>query len=167
MKETGQAEPLCRMVMALGPRLVRQLGPEDAQDALQDIFLAALSAIEAGAAIRNLEAYLHGIARVKAINEIRRRQAARRTLCSLSPSTRDNRPDPEQALIERERRDQALRAMKRLPEAGREVLIRFYLGQQSKKTVQAEMDIGPTRFRLLKNRALGRAREFYLRSLAA
>ena len=162
----GQAEALYERVLAVRFRLVRQLGRDDAEDALQEVYLGALRAIEEGAAIRNLDAYLRGIARVKAIVEIRRRQAGRRTLCSLSPSIRDSRPDPEQAMIERERRDEALRAIERLPAAAREVLVRFYVRGQSKETVQAEMHLPPTQFRLLKNRALKRASKYYRRSLA-
>jgi RNA polymerase sigma factor (sigma-70 family) len=161
---SSQTGALCGMVGKLRPRLVRQLGRDDAEDALQDVYLAAARAIEAGAAIRNLEAYLCGIARVKAIDEIRRRQAGRRALLSLSPSIRDTRPDPEQALIERERRDQARRAIERLPAAGREVLMRFYVAGEPKESIQAEMDISPTRFRLLKSRSLERASRYFRRS---
>lgn len=161
------AQALYRLVVEQRRRLVRQLGAVDAEDALAETYLAAFRALEGGAAIRDLASYVSGIARVKAVNEIRRRQASRGRLLPLYPGIPDRRPDPEQMLIEAERREEAGRILDRLPEAKRELLVRFYVREQAQETIRAEMGLSVTRFRLLKSRALRRVARFHLHSLAA
>jgi DNA-directed RNA polymerase specialized sigma24 family protein len=77
---------------------------------------------------------------------------------------RDRQPDPERRAIERQNVDVALRILESLPRRDREILIRFYLQEQSPNQICRDMRLTATQFRLAKSRAkarfteLGRAR---------
>lgn len=77
---------------------------------------------------------------------------------------RDRQPDPERKAIEQENIGLAMRVLNTLPLRDRQVLIRFYLQEQSPRQICRELGLTPTQFRLTKSRAkarfteLGRAR---------
>ena len=78
-------------------------------------------------------------------------------------------PDPERRVIEQQSQDVALRMLGGLPKRDREVLVRFYLQEQTVDEICRDLDLTETQFRLIKSRAkarygeLGR-RRFALRS---
>jgi RNA polymerase sigma factor (sigma-70 family) len=81
----------------------------------------------------------------------------------------DHQPDPERQVIEQESQDVAFRMLGGLPKRDREVLVRFYLEEQSAQEICRDLKLTETQFRLIKSRAkarygeLGR-RRFALRS---
>jgi len=73
-------------------------------------------------------------------------------LLSLS----DHSPDPERCVIARESHDVAMRVLNGLPQRDRDVLIRFYLREQTAEEICTELGLTETQFRLIKSRAKAR-----------
>jgi RNA polymerase sigma-70 factor, ECF subfamily len=71
-------------------------------------------------------------------------------------SIRDVTPDPESAAIASANGKLALRILRSIPERDREILIRFYLKEQSAEEVCRKMELTQTQFRLIKSRAKAR-----------
>lgn len=65
----------------------------------------------------------------------------------------DISPDPEALMLQNERRRIARQALAELRADYRDILVRFYLEEQSWQRICAEMDLTPTQYRLLKSRA--------------
>jgi DNA-directed RNA polymerase specialized sigma24 family protein len=65
-------------------------------------------------------------------------------------------PDAEACLIEREHQEIASRVLQAMGERDRELLIRFYLREQSPRQIQEELSLSETQFRLIKSRAKAR-----------
>jgi RNA polymerase sigma factor (sigma-70 family) len=65
----------------------------------------------------------------------------------------DAGPNPETAAIRRQNKEIAAQVLATLPKKQREVLIRYYLRGQHGASIQAEMGLTPTQFRLIKSRA--------------
>jgi RNA polymerase sigma factor (sigma-70 family) len=68
-------------------------------------------------------------------------------------------PDPEHALIEREKRDLMRRMLSELRRRDAEILRRFYVNGESEEQIREAMNLTPTQFRLLKSRAKDRFKE--------
>jgi DNA-directed RNA polymerase specialized sigma24 family protein len=60
---------------------------------------------------------------------------------------------PEQLCLQRERQDIAKRILEALPAKHRELLVRFYLNDESQEEITAAMGMSATQFRLIKSRA--------------
>ncbi|HEY1341964.1 MAG TPA: sigma-70 family RNA polymerase sigma factor [Bryobacteraceae bacterium] len=151
-------------------QICRQLGAQDLDDRVHDIFLLITQSIRNGelrqpcrlmgyvrtVVRRHVSAHIHGVVRA------RTRQAELDSGAVLS----DNHPDPETGAIERENTELALRLLNSLPRRDREILTRFYLDDQPASQICREMRLTETQFRLIKSRAkarfgeLGRARMF-------
>ena len=77
--------------------------------------------------------------------------------------------DPENRAIEAQNNGIAMRVLQSLPHRDREVLVRFYLREETPEQICAALEITQTQFRLIKSRAktrygeLGR-RRFSLRT---
>jgi DNA-directed RNA polymerase specialized sigma24 family protein len=65
----------------------------------------------------------------------------------------DSRQDPERHAIERENVELAMRVLNSVRKRDREVLIRFYLKEQTAPEICRDLDLNPTQFRLIKTRA--------------
>jgi DNA-directed RNA polymerase specialized sigma24 family protein len=91
----------------------------------------------------------------------------RRNQMVLDPSGpfRDRRPSPEHALAERQTVEVALRVLRSIPERDREVLIRFYLDEQTPRQICGDLKLTETQFRLIKSRAKARFGELGKRTL--
>jgi DNA-directed RNA polymerase specialized sigma24 family protein len=72
---------------------------------------------------------------------------------------RDRQPDPERRAMERQNVDLAMRVLTSLPWRDREVLMRFYLKEQSPRQICRDMGLTQTQFRLTKSRAKARFTE--------
>jgi DNA-directed RNA polymerase specialized sigma24 family protein len=68
----------------------------------------------------------------------------------------DRGSDPEWKAIVRQRQALAHGLLKQVSGRDREVLIRFYLKEQTQDEICRDMDLTPTQFRLLKSRAKAR-----------
>jgi RNA polymerase sigma-70 factor, ECF subfamily len=138
----------------------RQLGGVEIEDKIHDTFLIVVKAIQSGA-IREPDR-LMGFVRTVA-----RRQVAAAVVCAIG--TRHNQADfdphliipdpqnnPEEEAIASEEVDQLGIALESLSSKDREILVRFYLKEESQAQICAEMLLTDTQFRLGKSRAKAR-----------
>jgi RNA polymerase sigma-70 factor, ECF subfamily len=65
----------------------------------------------------------------------------------------DRKPNPEQAAMVHEQTELAKSALSVLSERDRDVLVRYYLNEQSEEQICREMNLTETQFRLTKSRA--------------
>jgi RNA polymerase sigma-70 factor, ECF subfamily len=153
--------------------LYRQLGPRDLDDKLHDVFLIVAQAIQRGD-LRDPErlmGYVRTVMRRQVAGHIESAIQERRNHADLDGTLvlADHHPDPERGAIERQNDQVAKRILQSIGKRDREVLIRFYLNEQSPETICREMGLTETQFRLIKSRAKARfgelgKRRFALRS---
>jgi RNA polymerase sigma-70 factor (ECF subfamily) len=150
--------------------LWRQVGPQDLDDRVHDIFLIITQSIQKGdlREPERLMGYVRTIARRQvaaiiagAVQE-RRNQVDADARIHLS----DQQPDPERRMIEQQNQEVAMRVLGSLHKRDREVLIRFYLQEQAPDQICREMSLTPTQFRLIKTRAKARYTELGRRRFA-
>lgn len=155
--------------------LMRQLGSEELQDKVHDVFVTVTQAILSGK-LRDPERlipFLTTVTRFYTYNQIERR-ISRRRVSTLSDNTNpaDTRMNLEQNTYSQQRTRIAQEILSAMPRRDRDVLHRFYLQEQSKEQICREMQLTPTQFRLLKSKAkstfteLGRRRLNRCRALA-
>jgi RNA polymerase sigma factor (sigma-70 family) len=148
--------------------LYRRFGSQDLDDKVHDIFLIVALAIRAGEVREpeRLMGYVRTVVRRQVASYIESAMHARLRHSGLDKVVRlsDRRPDPERRAIERQNMKLAMRILNSVRKRDREVLIRFYLKEQSAPDICREMDLSVTQFRLIKTRAktrfgeLGRSR---------
>lgn len=153
--------------------LCRHLGPQDLDDKVHDAFLTIAQSIRRGEVREpeRLMGYVRTVIRRQVAGYIAGAVEARRNRIEPDRGVllRDRQPDPERRAIEHQNVEVALRVLQSLPRRDREVLVRFYLREQSPHQICRDMRLTETQFRLTKSRAkarfteLGRAR-FALRS---
>ena len=140
--------------------LWRQLGPQDLDDKVHDVFLIITQSIKRGELREpeRLMGYVRTVVRRQVAAHIDSAVNARRNQQSIDPSLTlsDHQPDPERRAIEKENQDVALRMLGGLPKRDREVLIRFYLQEQSAEEICRDLKLTETQFRLIKSRAKAR-----------
>jgi len=140
--------------------LCRQLGSQDLDDRVHDVFLIITQSIQKGELREpdRLMGYVRTIVRRQVAAHIDIAVQARRyqTDLDFGMALSDHDPDPERRIIERERVDLAMRILNSLPKRDREVLIRFYLQEQAPDQICREAGLSETQFRLIKSRAKAR-----------
>jgi RNA polymerase sigma-70 factor, ECF subfamily len=140
--------------------LWRQLGPQDLDDKVHDVFLIITQSIQRGELREpdRLMGYVRTVVRRQVAAHIDSAVQARRNLQSIDPAMTlsDHQPDPERKVIEQESQDVALRMLGGLPKRDREVLVRFYLQEQSAEEICRDLKLTETQFRLIKSRAKAR-----------
>jgi RNA polymerase sigma-70 factor, ECF subfamily len=141
-------------------RLYRQLGPQDLDDHVHDAFLVVAQSIRRGDLRQpeRLMGYVHTVVRRQVAAHIESAVQARRNRSDLDDgiTLRDHRPDPEKDAIEHESQTLAFRLLNSIAKRDREVLIRFYLKEQSPGEICRSMSLTSTQFRLIKSRAKAR-----------
>lgn len=136
--------------------IMRQLGNEDLQDKVHDIFVTAASAISAGKLrdSERLTPFLTTLTRFYTYGQIDRRVVRRKY---VGPLEHANIPDRRVNLETSVYRQQKMRIVQEIlgsmPRRDRDVLERFYVLEQSKEQICREMNLTPTQFRLLKSKA--------------
>ena len=153
--------------------LYRQLGPRDLDDKLHDVFVIVAQAIQRGD-LRDpdrLMGYVRTVMRRQVAGHIEDAIQERRNHTDLDGTLilADHHPDPERGAIARQNDELAKRILQSIGKRDREVLIRFYLEEQSPELICSEMGLTETQFRLIKSRAKARfgelgKRRFSLRS---
>jgi len=148
--------------------LCRQLGPQDLDDRVHDVFLIIIQAIQGGELREpeRLMGYVRTVVRRHVAARIDANIHARRCQSVLEGGVvlRDRTPDPERLAIEEQNVEVALRILNSIAKRDRELLIRFYLNEEPAEQICREMNLTETQFRLIKSRAkarfgeLGRAR---------
>jgi RNA polymerase sigma-70 factor, ECF subfamily len=140
--------------------LYRRFGTQDLEDKLHDIFVMIAEAIRAGEPREpeRLAGYVRTIVRRQIATFIDKAVQTRRKQTGIEPgmSITDHAADPERKVIERQHMEIAMRILKNTPGRDREVLMRFYLDEQSPNQICRELDLTETQFRLIKSRAKAR-----------
>jgi RNA polymerase sigma-70 factor, ECF subfamily len=159
-------------VFSKGVRLLlcRQLGPQDLDDKVQDVFLIITQAIRGGdlREPERLMGYVRTVVRRQVAAQIDSAAKARRNWSSVDSDAvlHDERPDPKRAAIADQNEQLALRILHTIPQRDREILIRFYLKEQSAEQICREMELTDNQFRLIKSRAKARFGELGKRRMA-
>ena len=137
--------------------LCRQLGPQELEDKVHDTFLIVVNAIKRGD-LREPERLMGFVCTV-----VRRQVAAyiesavhtRREQTDLESgvTVADRKQNPEQEAIVKEKSALMQAALEALSKRDRDILVRFYLMEQTQEQICQEMKLTETQFRLLKSRA--------------
>jgi RNA polymerase sigma-70 factor (ECF subfamily) len=152
-------------ILAKGVRyyLWRQLGPQDLDDKVHDLFLTVNQSIRNGELREpeRLMGYVRTIVRRQVAAHIHGAIQSRRTRVDLDSGVplSDHHPDPERQMIERHNHDLAMRILGSLNKRDRQVLMRFYLQEEPAEQICREMKLTQTQFRLIKSRAKARFTE--------
>jgi RNA polymerase sigma factor (sigma-70 family) len=140
--------------------LTRQIGAGDAEDLTQQVLLEAIEALRAGRLDDpdRLAGYIRAIARNKVFERIRTYQLNRERFVNdgLALPIAAASQGPEELAVTKERVKMAREVLRSMNARDREVLSRFYLLEQSRDQICAEMNLTATQFRLLKSRAKAR-----------
>jgi RNA polymerase sigma factor (sigma-70 family) len=149
--------------------LCRQLGPQELEDKVHDTFLIVVQAIRRGELREpdRLMGFVRTIVRRQVAAYIDNAVQTRREQAGLESGLTicDNRSNPEQDAISRQRTEIMLGILQKLSRRDRDILTRFYLLGQSQERICGEMRLSDTQFRLLKSRAKARFGELGKRSL--
>jgi len=144
-------------------QLYRQLGPQDLDDRVHDIFLIIMQSIQRGdlREPERLMGYVRTVVRRQVAAQIDLAVQARRNQTELDygMALSDHRPNSERRMIDQQQHDVALRVLNSLHTRDREVLERFYLKEQKAEQICREMGLTETQFRLTKSRAKARFSE--------
>jgi RNA polymerase sigma-70 factor (ECF subfamily) len=150
--------------------LCRHLGPQDLDDKVHDIFLIITRSIKNGdlREPERLMGYVRTIVRRQVAAHINQMVQARRNQTELDfgVALTDYHPNPERRIIEEQNLKLAMRILGSLHKREREVLMRFYLKEQTPGEICREMELTETQFRLIKSRAKARFGELGRRRLA-
>lgn len=140
----------------------RQLGPNDIEDKVHDIFLIVLQAIRRGD-LRDPErlmGFVRTITQRQVAAHIHQAIQNRNEHVDLDGAVLyDPREDPEAALNARQREELMTAVLREISSRDREILTRFYLKEQTQEEICHEMNLTETQFRLLKSRAKARFAE--------
>lgn len=140
--------------------LYRQLGPQDLDDKIHDVFLIVTLAIRRGELREpdRLMGYVRTIVHRQVAAHIQDCVRARHNFTGLDGGMAfcDRTPDPESMSIEQQNHRLALRILGGIGARDREVLIRFYLREQSVADICRDLQLTGTQFRLIKSRAKAR-----------
>lgn len=161
--ETG-AEDLYRL-FARGLRyyLSKELGAQLFEDALNDVFVAVIRSIRRGnlSQPERLSGFIRTIAHRQVARYVQRLIAERNQHESIEyektgapiSSIRCASPNPEQALLNKEKEELVRGVLADMRHRDREIIVRFYLEGQSKECICASMGLTETQFRINKSRA--------------
>lgn len=137
--------------------LCRQLGPQELEDKVHDTFLIVVNAIRRGdlREPERLMGFVRTVVRRQVAAYIETAVHTRREQTDLETgiSVADRKHNPEQEAIVREKAQLMKTALAELAPRDRDILVRFYLKEQSQEQICEEMSLTETQFRLLKSRA--------------
>jgi len=168
--ETGMAELYDVFSAGIRFYLCRQLGAQDLDDRVHDMFLVVIEAIRRGEVREpsRLMGFVRTVARRHVAACIAETSHRRRDELHVESGAaiEDTARSPEGQAIALER----IRIMKEvlmgISPRDREILTRFYLSEESQEQICREMGLNSTQFRLLKSRAKARFGEIGRRKLA-
>lgn len=171
MQDDGAAYEELYRVFSRGVRfqICRQLGPQDLDDRVHEVFLIVAQAIRRGD-LRDparLMGYVRTVVRRQVAAHIEEAGLKRRqyTDIELGLAVRDGGANPEQEAIARQQHEIAWAVLKAINRRDREVLVRFYVKEQPADEICREMGLTETQFRLIKSRAKARFGELGRRRL--
>jgi RNA polymerase sigma-70 factor (ECF subfamily) len=139
--------------------LVRQLGSEDVQDKVHDVFVTTAQAISSGK-LRDPERlvpFVTTVTRFYTYGQIERRTRSRKSEGNVEElNVADVRVDLEDSAYRSQRREIVAEILDGMKDRDRDLLDRFYMQEQSKEQICREMKLTPTQFRLFKSKAKSR-----------
>jgi RNA polymerase sigma-70 factor (ECF subfamily) len=151
--------------------LCRQLGPQELDDKVHDTFVVVVQAIRRGELRepQRLMGFVRTIVRRQVAAHIDKVVHTRREQMDLESTIRiaDPSENPEETAMFRQRNELINHVLEELSTRDREILIRFYLREQSQDQICSEMALTDTQFRLLKSRAKARFGELGKKKLAS
>ncbi len=137
--------------------LCRQLGPQELEDKVHDTFLIVVNAIKRGdlREPERLMGFVRTVVRRQVAAYIESAVHTRREQTDLESgiAVADRKQNPEQEAMIKEKAALMQSALQSLSKRDRDILVRFYLKEQTQEQICAEMDLTETQFRLLKSRA--------------
>lgn len=150
--------------------LCRQLGPEELEDRIHDTFLIVVNAIKKGdlREPERLMGFVRTIVRrqvatyIDQVVHIRREQ----TDLESGAAVADRKRDPEQQAMARQKTELMKSVLGSLSERDRDILVRFYLREETQEQICQEMRLTETQFRLLKSRAKAKFGEIGKKKIA-
>lgn len=141
-------------------QLCRQLGLQELDDKVHDIFLIVVQAIQRGdlREPERLMGFVRTVLRRQVATHITKLVHSRRDNITADASllVSDTRQNPEESLLNAQKVQLMRDALRGISPRDREILTRFYLQEQSPAQICAEMGLSETQFRLLKSRAKAR-----------
>ena len=150
--------------------LCRQLGPQELEDKVHDTFLIVVNAIKRGDLREpdRLMGFVRTVVRRQVAAYIEEAVHTRREQAELETgiSVADRSQNPEQEAIIRQKAELMRSALDALSKRDRDILIRFYLQEQTQEQICEEMSLTETQFRLLKSRAKAKFGEIGKKKLA-
>ncbi len=139
--------------------LVRQLGSEDVQDKVHDVFVTTAQAISSGK-LRDPERlvpFVTTVTRFYTYGQIERRSRRRKLESNVEElNVADSRVDLEESAYHSQRREIVSEILHDMKDRERDLLDRFYMQEQTKEQICREMKLTPTQFRLFKSKAKSR-----------
>lgn len=149
--------------------LCRQLGVQELDDKVHDTFLIVVQAIRRGdlREPERLMGFVRTVVRRQVAAHIDHVVHSRREEVHLDMGVRlqDQGRNPEQSTALQQKTDFMLEILGELSERDREILIRFYLHEETQEEICKAMKLTETQFRLLKSRAKARFGELGKRRL--
>ncbi len=136
--------------------IMRQLGHDDLQDKVHDVFVSAATAISAGKLrdSERLTPFLTTLTRFYTYGQIDRRVVRRKYNMPLEHANiPDGRINLEHGIYHQQRARIVRDILGLMPKRDRDVLERFYVYEQTKEQICSEMNLTSTQFRLLKSKA--------------
>lgn len=150
--------------------LCRQLGPQELEDKVHDTFLIVVNAIRKGdlREPERLMGFVRTVVRRQVAAYIEQAVHNRREQADLESgiAVADRTQNPEQEAIIRQKAELMKSALEALSQRDRDILVRFYLQEQSQEQICREMSLTETQFRLLKSRAKAKFGEIGRKKLA-
>jgi RNA polymerase sigma-70 factor (ECF subfamily) len=150
-------------------QICRRLGPQDLEDKVHDCFLIVVQAIRRGELREpdRLMGFVRTVVRRQIAAYIETVIQTRRQVTDLETGriVADFGRDPENSIMDQEEEELAYRVLKGISRRDREILIRFYLKEESQEAICEKMNLTETQFRLLKSRAKARFGELGKRRL--
>jgi RNA polymerase sigma-70 factor (ECF subfamily) len=151
--------------------LCRQLGPQELEDKVHDTFLIVVNAIRRGdlREPERLMGFVRTVVRRQVAAYIEQAVHMRREQTDLESgiAVADRKQNPEQEAILRQKTELMRNVLQCLSQRDRDILVRFYLQEQSQEQICREMSLTETQFRLLKSRAKAKFGEIGRKKLAS
>jgi RNA polymerase sigma-70 factor (ECF subfamily) len=151
--------------------LCRQLGPQELEDKVHDTFLIVVNAIKRGdlREPERLMGFVRTVVRRQVAAYIEQAVHTRREQADIETgiTVADRKQNPEQEAMLRQKADLMKSALAALSQRDRDILVRFYLKEQSQEQICREMSLTETQFRLLKSRAKAKFGEIGRKKLAS
>jgi RNA polymerase sigma-70 factor (ECF subfamily) len=151
--------------------LCRQLGPQELEDKVHDTFLIVVNAIRRGdlREPERLMGFVRTVVRRQLAAYIEQAVYNRREQTDLENgvAVADRKENPEQQAMIHQKSELIKSVLGCLSQRDRDILVRFYLSEQTQEQICREMSLTETQFRLLKSRAKAKFGDMGRKKLAS